>query len=397
MYLLDNNRPLRAVAESPAQQLAQIDASMPEPFDDFLHALYDGVLAVDSQRIWLGALRTLLGADMTAFLMAAPSGLCAAIVGDGFADGMDTAYYERYQYLDPLQKHLFSSPNRRVASDDPLAYDLDKKGEYYNDYLLRTEIRHCMHFCLEIGQSRIRITAMRRSDKEFTRDQARLMSGVSRHVEAAMRLKEAIDRKSSLAQSALAAFENVSFGFAIVSATGSVHHANSPMRRVLDSNPNLGIRNGKLTALSRPEHSALEQLIRRAAEATTGVGGFLRLGSGPASERVMVVVSHLPQESFWATTRSRSVAVFVSAPSRRSPWSESSPIRSAFGLTFAEARVAMLLAGGMPTPAIASELGVRTSTIRAHLKAIFAKTGTHSQAELLNMLFQSNIYNVGPL
>jgi len=40
---------------------------------------------------------------------------------------------------------------------------------------------------------------------------------------------------------------------------------------------------------------------------------------------------------------------------------------------------------------------VRTSTIRAHLKAIFAKTGTHSQAELLNMLFQSNTYNVGPL
>jgi DNA-binding NarL/FixJ family response regulator len=109
---------------------------------------------------------------------------------------------------------------------------------------------------------------------------------------------------------------------------------------------------------------------------------------------VTLVVSPLPEETFWATTPSRSVAVFVSAPSRRPPWSES-PIRSAFGLTFTEARVATLLAGGMPTPAIASELGVRTGTIRAHLKAIFGKTGTHSQAELLNMLFQTNAYNVG--
>src|SRR5882757_4860848 len=117
------------------QSVAHIDPSMPESFDDFLHALYEGVLASDSHRIWVGAIRTLLGADMTALLRAAPSGLCASIVGDGFADGMDTAYVERYQYLDPLQKHLFSSPNRRVASDDPLAYGLDKKGEYYNDYL----------------------------------------------------------------------------------------------------------------------------------------------------------------------------------------------------------------------------------------------------------------------
>ena len=94
--------------ERPAQQLAYVDASAPEPFDHFLDALYEGALATDSHRIWLGAIRTLVGADMTAFLVAAPTGLCASIIGDGFADGMDTAYAQHYQYIDPL--HPAPSP-----------------------------------------------------------------------------------------------------------------------------------------------------------------------------------------------------------------------------------------------------------------------------------------------
>ena len=56
------------------------------------------------------------------------------------------------------------------------------------------------------------------------------------------------------------------------------------------------------------------------------------------------------------------------------------------GLTPVESRVAGLLQSGKTSRIIAEELVIQPNTVRAHLKAIFAKTGTHSQVELLNFL-----------
>ena len=376
----------------PTEASSSFISTVSEPFDDFIRVLYESAVTSEGHQNWLRAIRKMLNADMSAFVVANPGGRCVSIVGDGFTDSLDTAYFQRYQYIDPLQKHLVSSPNHRVASNDPLSmYDLDKRGEFYNDYLLKTQIRHCMHFCLEIGKLRIRVTAMRRSNNRFSLDQKHLMSRASRHVESALRMRETVNRKLSLAHSALAAFENVSFGFAVVSSTGLVHHTNAPMQRILESSPDLGIRNGKLIGRNLSENSALEGVIRQAAERRSA--GGLQLGSGPNTQKVTVVVSPLPEDAYSDLSPTRMVAIFVSAPNQRASLSDV-PIRGAFGLTSAEARVATLLAGGLPTSAIAKQLNVRTSTIRAHLKAVFAKTGTHSQAELLNLLFQTNAYNM---
>jgi DNA-binding CsgD family transcriptional regulator len=51
-------------------------------------------------------------------------------------------------------------------------------------------------------------------------------------------------------------------------------------------------------------------------------------------------------------------------------------------LTAAERKLTRLLAGGCGLTRAAASLGVSVSTARTHLKAIFAKTNTHSQAEL---------------
>jgi DNA-binding CsgD family transcriptional regulator len=57
-----------------------------------------------------------------------------------------------------------------------------------------------------------------------------------------------------------------------------------------------------------------------------------------------------------------------------------------FDLTPAEAKVASLIANGRPVAAIAQRQGVAENTVRIHLKSIFAKTGVHRQAELVNLL-----------
>lgn len=58
------------------------------------------------------------------------------------------------------------------------------------------------------------------------------------------------------------------------------------------------------------------------------------------------------------------------------------------GLTPAEQRLVEALCEGGTLPGIASRLGIAYETARAHLKRIYAKTGTHSQRELLTLLIK---------
>jgi DNA-binding CsgD family transcriptional regulator len=61
-------------------------------------------------------------------------------------------------------------------------------------------------------------------------------------------------------------------------------------------------------------------------------------------------------------------------------------LRSRFCLTPAEAQIALGIADGKTLAAIAEARGVSVSTARGQLKFVFAKTGTHRQAELVALL-----------
>ena len=61
-------------------------------------------------------------------------------------------------------------------------------------------------------------------------------------------------------------------------------------------------------------------------------------------------------------------------------------LNNIFDLTPAQSRVARLLLTGKSLQQAASELRLSRETVKSHLKIIFAKTGTHRQAELLKLL-----------
>jgi DNA-binding CsgD family transcriptional regulator/PAS domain-containing protein len=58
----------------------------------------------------------------------------------------------------------------------------------------------------------------------------------------------------------------------------------------------------------------------------------------------------------------------------------------AYGLSPAEARLASRVASGISLEDIADELAIALATVRTQIKAVFAKTGTHRQGELVALL-----------
>jgi DNA-binding CsgD family transcriptional regulator len=69
---------------------------------------------------------------------------------------------------------------------------------------------------------------------------------------------------------------------------------------------------------------------------------------------------------------------------RRPP--QSRLLVTSFGLTAAEARLAALIGSGETIERAAEQLGIVTSTARAHLKRVFDKMGVHRQAELVALI-----------
>ena len=72
--------------------------------------------------------------------------------------------------------------------------------------------------------------------------------------------------------------------------------------------------------------------------------------------------------------------------SRQSESSHVARCSARFDLTAAQARLALFLAEGGTITEYASAMGVKISTVRTHLKSIFAKTGVKRQTELAILL-----------
>jgi DNA-binding CsgD family transcriptional regulator len=73
------------------------------------------------------------------------------------------------------------------------------------------------------------------------------------------------------------------------------------------------------------------------------------------------------------------------APGVRAPQNE---LRSRFGLTFAEARVAAAVFRGLTLREAAEEFAVSLNTVRFQLARVFEKTGVTRQAELVKMMMR---------
>jgi len=147
----------------------------------------------------------------------------------------------------------------------------------------------------------------------------------------------------------------------------------------------LRLSNGRLLATFARENRKLQQLLSDA------VG----LGFGPDQSSAMLLertsgkkALRVTATRFVSTINGGSMAlaalVFVSDPGAV-PQSRGTLMRSLYGLTPAEARVADLLLQGLDSGEAADRLALTLGTVRLQTKRVMAKTGTRRQAELMKL------------
>jgi len=118
-----------------------------------------------------------------------------------------------------------------------------------------------------------------------------------------------------------------------------------------------------------------------------GAGGHLRLSREYGLPLTVLIAPHRSRFGWIDVVRPRAV-LFITDP-EANPGVRPQWLREDFGLTPAEAVVAVEILEADGLQAAARRLGISLATAHTHLAHVFDKTGTRRQAELVRLLLQS--------
>jgi DNA-binding CsgD family transcriptional regulator len=141
----------------------------------------------------------------------------------------------------------------------------------------------------------------------------------------------------------------------------------------------------RLVAADRAAQPALDRAITRVLT-VTGASALVPLAR-PSGQRCFLQILPVPGRARDIFVSTSALAVLIDSgeapPALRL---DPATVAGAFDLTDREAAVASLLGEGLTLDDIARRFAIQIGTVRVHLRAIFAKTGTNRQAELIALL-----------
>jgi DNA-binding CsgD family transcriptional regulator len=178
--------------------------------------------------------------------------------------------------------------------------------------------------------------------------------------------------------------DQLSVGIVLVDRNARVIFANAAAKSLSAENGQLRL-DGSVTTTSSTRH--LGELIRSVLGSTA-----VRTMSLPPSHSgrpLTVLVSSVRGEglnrSDVSSLRNTAALVVLCDPDRPAQippgW-----VMDAYGLTMAEARVALAMSMGTTTSGTARRLRLSPNTVKTHLRRVYEKTGTHRQAELSRLM-----------
>jgi DNA-binding CsgD family transcriptional regulator len=218
----------------------------------------------------------------------------------------------------------------------------------------------------------------------------RLVPHLSRALESTLQLGRFADGRRQMA-SVLQLMPNPAL---LINGRGRITFANAAAEMMLRTGDGLSIDGSgdlQFTAAFPGEIAALSRMLAQALAVAIGTGETLgeplRLTRPSGDPPLLLLTVPLPPPAFelWDLLEPARVLVLIVDPAAQRQ-RKASTIQAAFGLTSAEARVAVLVASGLTGPQAAKALGISASTVKTHLKRCFDKVGVHSQVALAHLL-----------
>ncbi len=308
----------------------------------------------------------------------------------------ERAYIEHYGALDPQRKLITERADGRwVLCHEVFDDRYVSRSEFYQDFLIPVGGRYVA--IADVGQVdgvMLGLGMHRSKDRSpFGPRELMWLERIKPHMQRAARLHMEVWQLRLHAKLAEHALDALQYPVMVVDDRARVLLANASADRWLSENGGVCLRSGRLGA----SHVGLEQRLSRAITAATRGESAVRTGGvlavprkaspqNGASKPFSVRVMPLQAGANLAVNWQRPLALLVVADPEAPAPLEPLALQTLFGLTPAEARLAVSLADGKTLEEVAQNAHVSLNTAKTQLRIAFEKTGTHRQAELVKLV-----------
>jgi DNA-binding CsgD family transcriptional regulator len=184
--------------------------------------------------------------------------------------------------------------------------------------------------------------------------------------------------------SAISALDNVHRPTVALDRRGTVLDVNASADALFDGE--LRVSKGPLVAQDRQGQRGLDELVQKLAVAKDSDTSMAEPILIRRERKAAIIVRSLSVPAVVRSSFPGARALLTFAVLKPNPGPNPHLLIAAFNLSPAEARLAAIIAEGCTPEEAAEQLGIARETARNQLKAVFAKTGTHRQGELVALL-----------
>jgi DNA-binding CsgD family transcriptional regulator len=367
----------------------------PEALESLLDLIY---AAGEDHRRWAGVLAAL------ASQFSAPGGALHTGARDakdfsfaaihGVNPAAQLAYEEYFHSVNPLNAGLSRLAAGAAASDRQLvAQRVLARSEFYNDYARSFDLGGSIYLVMardDCYEARLSIVRSLRSDP-FTQEQVSFVQRLASHFRRAIGLNRRLagvqDGRRSL-ETALDGMETAVF---IIDASGAILYFNTAGAKLLQKRDGLKVSQGRLCAESSSAQDCLAGRLRKALTPKGGRGGFVAVPRKCSTRPLLVKIMPIVQRSEFFLNSPRPCAVVFAADPDAAAADAADEAATAYCLTRAERSLLNELVAGRSLKEAADVLKIARATSRNRLARIMAKTDTHRQSELIQLILRSAI------
>lgn len=301
-------------------------------------------------------------------------------------------YIQGMMRHDPTTQYIIAHPGQRLIHDSQIITEQEKDRHFYYDWHHGfSDTRHRlagMALLEEKVTSGITVHRTRRQG-DYHQTHIERFEFLLPHLERAVSIGFRLGTFGATQQISLQILDANPSAIVVLDEQGCVVFANRAAREMASAKDGLAISSRGVSLQRRTDNDRLQNLIGRAlgvarGEAAKPAGAMQALR--PSSKRpYSILVSPLGKSPF-VLTRIRPAACIVITDPETSSAVSGDLLRSLYGLTPAEIRLAIHLASGMSLQSAATELAISYKTARTQLAVIFRKTSTSRQGELVRLL-----------
>lgn len=301
-------------------------------------------------------------------------------------------YLDETAPLDPTVQYLVAHPDQRIVHDGLVISEREKKCHPYYDWHDRNSETHyrlvgqmCPALAMHAG------VALHRTRKAgaYDRGEIEQFGILYRHIERALAIGFRLGALGAAQQCTMEILDRNPAGIVLLDARKQLVYLNSSAEALCSSNDGIEL-TGKGIALTHSRSNGrlqcliAEVLSKQGSPHTFRGGGMAALR--PSGKRPYAILVTPVGERYPGLTPLRPAVCILIRDPEHGVLLPVERLREVFGLTGAEARLAVLLAAGTDLRSAAERLHITYGTARTRLAEIFHKTSTRRQAELVKVL-----------